>query len=342
MIDIQTLVREHIKTLTPYSSARDEYTGNAMVWMDANENPFKGDYNRYPDPKQGRLKKRIAELKGIDKSQIFIGNGSDEAIDLLFRAFCEPNKDKAYVFTPTYGMYKVSAHINQVELISLDLDDDFNLPSLSEIQKKATSKGLLFICSPNNPTGNTYSLDTIKTIADGFNGIVVVDEAYIDFSDTASVVTHIASTPNLVVLQTLSKAYGLAGLRLGMAFANTRLIDILNTIKPPYNINTYSQEYSLSVLDNMEKTYDEIRLIKAERVRMKQVLETLHNVKHVYPSQANFLLVEFKNANKVYQHLKLEGIIVRNRNSEIKNTLRISIGTKEQNTQLLNALRNKV
>lgn len=342
MIEINTLVRENIKALTPYSSARDEYSGEGKVWLDANENPFETSLNRYPDPNQQALKVRLAKLKNLSTSQVFIGNGSDEAIDLLFRAFCEPKKDKAYVFSPTYGMYNVSAAINQIELVDLKLEDGFQLPSVLEIKRNTTSSGLLFICSPNNPTGNTYSLNEVKCIADQFKGIVVVDEAYIDFSDSKSAIELIKNTPNLVVLQTFSKAFGLAGLRLGMAFANSEIIQILNTIKPPYNISTYSQLKGIEALDNLEKVSDQIQVIKNERERLKHRLQNCTEVVKVYPSQANFLLVEFVNASKTYIQLKNKGIILRNRTSEIKNCLRISIGTKDQNNQLINALKTIV
>jgi len=339
MFDLNTLIRENIKALQPYSSARSEYSGQGSVWLDANENPFETVLNRYPDPKQIQLKRVLAAQKNIDLEHIFIGNGSDEIIDLLFRAFCNPQEDKAYVFTPTYGMYKVSAAINNVELIDLKLNEQFQLPALENIKCKVNSKGLLFICSPNNPTGNSFDLQDIKSIADQFNGLLIVDEAYIDFSESRSAIELLESTPNVVVLQTLSKAYGLAGLRLGMAYASKAIVEVLNKIKPPYNVNTYSQTKSVEVLGNYPNILNQIEVIKEEREKLSEQLEHFHFVIAVHPSQANFILVEFTKANLVYNFLKKQGIIVRNRTSEIRNCLRISVGTPYQNTQLINTLK---
>lgn len=339
MINIQSLVRKNIAELKPYSSARDEFSGEALMWLDANENPNDTLYNRYPDPKQNKLKQCISEFRNVSADQIFIGNGSDEAIDLLFRAFCEPNIDKAYVFNPTYGMYNVSAGINQVELVDLGLENGFEWPSVESIKSKVTSKGLLFICSPNNPTGNSCALEYIQDIANWFQGIVIVDEAYIDFSNSPSAINLLETIPNLVVLQTFSKAYGLAGLRLGMAFGSREVIDVLNTIKPPYNINTVSQKLGVEVLQDLSQVIQGIEEIKQERENLKAELERLEKVLKVYPSDANFLLVEFTDADNVYEYLMSKGIIVRNRNSQIKNTIRISIGTPEQNKTVLNILK---
>jgi len=339
MFDLNTLIRENIKALQPYSSARSEYSGQGLVWLDANENPFETVLNRYPDPKQIQLKHVLSVQKNVDLEHIFIGNGSDEIIDLLFRAFCNPQEDKAYVFTPTYGMYKVSAAINNVELIDLKLNEQFQLPALENIKCKVNSKGLLFICSPNNPTGNSFDLQDIKSIADQFNGLLIVDEAYIDFSESRSAIELLESTPNVVVLQTLSKAYGLAGLRLGMAYASKAIVEVLNKIKPPYNVNTYSQTKSVEVLGNYPNILNQIEVIKEEREKLSEQLEHFHFVVAVHPSQANFILVEFTKANLVYNFLKKQGIIVRNRTSEIRNCLRISVGTPYQNTQLINTLK---
>jgi histidinol-phosphate aminotransferase len=250
MFDIKNVTRKNILRLTPYSSARQEFPGEANIWLDANENPFETEINRYPDPYQIALKSSISNLKKIPVSQIFIGNGSDEAIDLLFRAFCEPREDKSYIFPPTYGMYEVSANINNVETVKIDLLADFQIPEYSDVLKQIDSKGLLFICSPNNPTGNIYALETIAAIASNFKGLVVVDEAYIDFSNTESAILLLEEVPNIVVLQTMSKAYGVAGLRLGMAFANEQIITVLNKIKPPYNVNSLSQMEGLKTLQN--------------------------------------------------------------------------------------------
>lgn len=333
------MINPHIKALVPYRSARDEYSGLGTVWMDANENPYDQHFNRYPDPKQKALKNIIAKRNGVPVSQVFIGNGSDEVIDLLFRVFCYPNKDKAYVFQPTYGMYQVSSAINNIEFVSLGLDEAFQLPKLEDIKAKIKGTGLVFICSPNNPTGNVYALEDIKTIADYFNGIVVVDEAYIDFAETKSAIELIKNTSNIVILQTLSKAYGLAGLRLGMAFSNKEIIEALNKIKPPYNVNAYSQEVGLNVLENNERISIEINKIKAERLKLIAQLKQMPVVIKVYPSQANFILVQFKDSCQVYTALVKKGIIVRDRSHEVKACLRITIGTQIQNQKLINTLK---
>lgn len=339
MFDLNALIRENIKALQPYSSARSDYSGEGLVWLDANENPFDTLLNRYPDPKQVQLKQTLLEHKKVSLNQVFIGNGSDEIIDLLFRAFCNPEKDKGYVFTPTYGMYKVLAAINNVEIVDLKLDKQFQLPTLETIKRKVNSKGLLFICSPNNPTGNSFDLQEIKSIADQFNGLLIVDEAYIDFSKFGSAIELLESTPNLVVLQTLSKAYGLAGLRVGIAYASKAIVEVLNKIKPPYNVNTYSQTKSVEVLGNTHNILNQIEVVKAEREKLSEHLRQFSFVLKVYPSDANFILVEFVNANLIYNHLKKQGIIVRNRTQEINNCLRISVGTSHENAQLINTLK---
>lgn len=339
MFDINNLTRQNIRELQAYSSARTEFNGQGNIWLDANENPNDTILNRYPDPYQIKLKTAISELKGIATNQIFIGNGSDEAIDLLFRAFCEPQIDKAYIFPPTYGMYEVSAKINNVEIINLNLDEDFALPKIEVVNQKTKSKGLLFICSPNNPTGTVYALDTIQAIASKFSGLVVVDEAYIDFSKSKSALNLLSSTPNLVVLQTLSKAYGLAGLRLGLAFANQAIIEVLNKIKPPYNVNTLSQQKGLEALKNEGKIKRQIAEIKTQRALLLTTLKGIKSVKKVYPSEANFILVEFENAETIFLNLQNKGIIIRNRTGQIKGALRITVGTPEQNEILLNTLK---
>lgn len=338
MFNIDNLVRKNIKELVPYSSAREEFSGKANIWLDANENPYNTNLNRYPDPYQIKLKQSISKLKGVETDNIFIGNGSDEAIDLLFRAFCEPEKDKAFIFPPTYGMYEVSASINNIEIVKLDLIDNFELPPVEVIQNDIKSKGLLFICSPNNPTGTSYSLNSIREIANNFYGLVVVDEAYIDFSEEESAISLIKSLPNIVVLQTFSKAFGLAGARVGMAFANPDIINVLNKIKPPYNINALSINAALEVL-NDSKVKSQISNIKIERESLKSDLIQLNNVVNIYKSDANFLLVKFINSEFVFEKLINSGIIVRNRNSHIKNCLRITVGTQEENKQLLNVLK---
>ena len=339
MFDIKNVTRNNIFRLTPYSSARQEFTGEANIWLDANENPFETEVNRYPDPYQIALKTAISNLKKIPVSQIFIGNGSDEAIDLLFRAFCEPGEDKSYIFPPTYGMYEVSANINNVETVKINLAADFEIPECSAILKQIDSKGLLFICSPNNPTGNVYALETIAEIASNFKGLVVVDEAYIDFSNRESAISLLEEVPNIVVLQTMSKAYGVAGLRLGMAFANEQIITVFNKIKPPYNVNSLSQMEGLKTLQNRTKVLEQIELLNSEKAVLVELLKQIPSVKKVYPSEANFLLVEFKDSNKIFTTLRSKGIIIRNRTLQIKNCLRITVGSPEQNKVLINAIK---
>ena len=339
MFKVDNIIRKNISRLTPYSSAREEFKGDASVWLDANESPFETELNRYPDPYQIELKKEIASIKGTNVNQIFIGNGSDEAIDLLFRAFCEPGQDKSYIFPPTYGMYEVSANINNVETVRINLTKDFQLPESSRLNSIVDSKGLLFICSPNNPTGNMFSLRSVKEIASSFLGLVVVDEAYIDFSNSKSATCLLNEIPNLVVLQTMSKAYGLAGLRLGMAFANKEIIAVLNKIKPPYNVNSLSQAEGLKELKNPENVIDKINQIKSERTVLIESLSKIKSVQKIYPSEANFLLVEFKDSDKIFTTLRLRGIIIRNRTSEIKNCLRITVGSRKQNKILINAIK---
>ncbi len=339
MFDLNKITRKNIREMKPYSSARDEFKGEANVWLDANENPNNTDLNRYPDPLQINLKKLIAKQKGVEIDQIFIGNGSDEAIDLLFRAFCEPQKSKAYIFPPTYGMYEVSAAINNVEVVKLPLNKNFELPLIEEINSKVSDNGLLFICSPNNPTGNCSTENQIKEIAKNFDGIVVVDEAYIDFSENKSAIIILSEIENLVVLQTFSKAYGLAGARVGLAFASPSIISILNKIKPPYNINSLSISAAENVISDTEKIQQQIDLIISEREKLKIELLQLENVETVFPSEANFLLVKFSNAEVVFKTLLENGIVVRNRSSQIPNCLRITVGTIEENQNVLSILK---
>jgi histidinol-phosphate aminotransferase len=339
MFNIENITRKNILQMKAYSSARSEFQGFANVFLDANENPNETLLNRYPDPLQKELKKEIGKLKGIGSSQIFLGNGSDEAIDLLFRAFCEPGVDKAFIFPPTYGMYSVSAAINNVEVIELSVENDFQLPSFDTIKDQLKSAGLLFICSPNNPTGNVISKKAIQNIADNFSGLVVVDEAYIDFSTEKSTLSLLNETPNLVVLQTFSKAWGMAGLRVGMAFASEEIISILNKIKPPYNINTLSQKEALKALTRSSVTEDQIESIKKEREKLSVELKQLDNVVQVFPSEANFILVEFENSEALFNTLIEKGIIVRNRSKLVKGCIRITVGTPEENTLLLNTLK---
>lgn len=344
MFSLNNLTRDNIKSLKPYSSARDEFSGEAKVFLDANENslgsPLMKWYNRYPDPHQVKLKEAISAIKSVDADQIFLGNGSDECIDLLYRCFCNPGKDNVIICPPTYGMYEVSANINDVELRRAPLLGDFQL-NLAHIETliDANTK-LIWICSPNNPTGNAINRNDIETILNNFNGLVVIDEAYINFSRHKSFTQELANYPNLVIMQTFSKAWGLAGLRLGMAFASKELISILNTVKPPYNINQATQELALKALKEVGQVNDMIKEIVQMRVALKAVLEKIPAIEKVYPSDANFLLVKMKNARKVYEFLLTEGIVVRDRSNVIlcEDCLRITIGTEEENTQLVEAI----
>lgn len=338
MKQLDDLVRKNVQDLLPYSSARDEFYGTEGIFLDANENPF-GHYNRYPDPYQKTLKKRVAVVKNIPESQVFIGNGSDEAIDLLFRIFCEPRADKALTFTPTYGMYKVSAAINDVELIEVPLTENFQiaydsvLPFLDHPDLK-----LIFICSPNNPTGNSVDRKTIENIIENFKGIVVIDEAYIDFSQEFSLTTWLAKYPQLVILQTLSKAWGQAGLRIGFAFAAKEIISYFNKVKPPYNISQVNQQLALKTLENTKDFEDKKAVILSEKELLQSELSELKGVYRVFSTDTNFILIQIKNANEVYKALVAEKLIIRNRSSQIKDALRITVGTPSENKKLLKTL----
>lgn len=342
--DLNSLLRPHIAKLQPYTSARDEYTGKEGVFLDANENPFgsitEQDFNRYPDPYQSALKEEIAKIKGVRPSQIFLGNGSDEAIDLLYRAFCNPGKDNVILLPPTYGMYEVSANINDVEIRKVALTPDFQLQPDQILAAADANSKILFICSPNNPSANKAKREDILFLLENFKGLVVVDEAYIDFSDEPSFTTELDRFPNLLVMQTFSKAWGLASLRLGMAFASEELIRILNKIKPPYNISGLTQETVLAAIKDKAKVDRMIQDILAEREFLKGELEKLPFVKKIHPSHANFLLVQIPNANQVYNDLIEEKIIVRNRAKVLlcADCLRITVGTREENEALLKAL----
>lgn len=348
--DLNTLLRSNIKTLVPYSSARDEYKGKDGVFLDANENtygvPVEGfdgmHLNRYPDPVQIDVKEKIGKIKGLPVENIFLGNGSDEAIDILFRAFCTPGKDNVIVCPPTYGMYEVSAKINDVEVKKVPLTQDaFQLDTEKILSSIDVSTKLIFLCCPNNPTGNSVAWSSIKDILEKFNGIVVVDEAYINFASYRSLIPQLLNYPNLVILQTLSKAWGLAGLRIGMAFASEPIIDVFNKIKPPYNINVASQNIVLKALDNVSKVNQWIKEIVQEREKLKVEMEQLSFVQKVYPSEANFILVKVDDANAVYHFLETERIIVRNRSNVTlcENCLRITIGTNFENKLLMDKLK---
>jgi histidinol-phosphate aminotransferase len=335
MIDITKLVRPNIRSLVPYSSARSEFSGNADIFLDANENPF-GKLNRYPDPLQKVLKNEISRVKGIPVKNIFLGNGSDEIIDLCYRIFCEPGKDKALTFVPTYGMYEVSAQINDVALIKVPLDKDFQVDrDTLGLQLTQKDLKLIFICSPNNPTGNTIT--AIDAVLENFGGIVVIDEAYSDFSYT-SLAKKIDAYPNLIVLQTLSKAWGAAAARVGMAFCNENIISFFNKVKPPYNISEPNQEFAIASLKEVALFKQQLKVILAEKERMVRELEDIPFVMKIYPSETNFILVEVSDADAVYDLLVKGNIIIRNRNGIIKNCLRITIGTPLENKALLTAL----
>ncbi|WP_374441175.1 histidinol-phosphate transaminase [Epilithonimonas sp.] len=339
-IDIKNLVRKNILNLKPYSSARDEFKGENGIFLDANENPF-GELNRYPDPYQRKIKKKLSELNQIPTENIFLGNGSDEVIDLAFRIFCEPKKDKVLTFLPTYGMYEVSANINEVELINLDLNEDFQI-KLETLKPYLNDENLkiIFICSPNNPTGN--SIQNIKYILDNFSGIVFVDEAYIDFSPEESFRNQIGNYPNLIVSQTFSKAWGMASVRVGIAYASQEIIKFYNKVKPPYNISQLNQHAILDTLDNenINQVSENIKIILEEKKSLIENLEKLDLVKKIYPSDANFILIEVDNADSVYHELVNQNVIIRNRNSVIKNCLRITVGSPEENKKLIKSLKS--
>lgn len=339
-INIESLVRKNILQLKPYSSARDEFQGTASVFLDANENPNPSPYNRYPDPLQKELKSEISYIKKIKPDNIFLGNGSDEPIDLLFRAFCEPGIDNVVIPQPTYGMYSVSANINNVEIKQVSLTPDFDLDVAAIKSCWDNHSKLLFLCSPNNPSGNLLSSEKIIELVNSFHGLVIVDEAYIDFSTQPSFIQRLNEFSNLVVLQTLSKAWGLAAIRLGMCFANTDIIQILNRIKPPYNISILTQQVALKELEMEARKEKWVKEILEERENLIQQLKSIKSVINVYPSDANFVLAKMKDAKLIYQKLIEREIVVRDRSSVIlcDNCLRITVGTKTENQKLLNAL----
>ena len=338
MADINKLVRENVKTLIPYSCARDEFKGKDGIFLDANENPY-GDLNRYPDPYQRELKTAICKIKGVPEENIFLGNGSDEIIDLSFRIFCNPGTDKALIFTPTYGMYEVSAAINDVQLVKIPLSDDFQIEYKSVLPElKDPALKLIFVCSPNNPTGNSMIGFEIESIISGFNGIVVIDEAYIDFSVKRSFKTMISRYSNLIVMQTFSKAMGLAAARVGMAFMDPSIVLYFNKMKPPYNISTLNQEAALKSLKHIDLLKNNISLIRKERERLVNALEKMSIIEKVFPSDANFLLVKTSDADMIYSELIDNKIIVRNRNKMVPGCIRITVGTEKENNKLLTAL----
>jgi len=339
--NLNDILRDNIKKLVPYSSARDEFKGEASVLLDANENafgsPYVRDYNRYPDPLQLRLKEKLHKVKGVPPDNIFLGNGSDEAIDLLFRAFCRPGVDNVVLLPPTYGMYEVSANINDVACRKVSLTADYQI-DLDGIRNAidANTK-LVFACSPNNPTGNSIRREDLETLLRDFNGLVVVDEAYINFSKSLSLTKNLPEFPNLVVLQTLSKAWGLAGLRLGMAFAGREIISVFNRIKPPYNINQATQEIALEALENVDQVNEWIRETVREREKLTAALQRMPQVERVVPSDANFILAKVRQPRELYNHLVTNGIVVRDRSTveRCEGCLRITVGTADENKRLL-------
>ena len=343
-MNLKKLLRKNIQDLKPYSSARDEYTGDAMVFLDANENPFNQPYNRYPDPLQRELKEKIAGLKNIDPANIFLGNGSDEPIDLLIRAFCEPETDNIVSMDPTYGMYRVAADISGVELRKVSLTSDFQLDVKELLAATDEYTKLIFLCSPNNPTGNSLDKSQMLEVARNFDGLLIVDEAYIDFAPGKTLLSELEDLPNLVVLQTFSKAWGMAGIRLGMAFASTEIVAVLNKIKYPYNLNILTQQKALELLGQKEQVNEWVKRLISERIKMADELAKFPFVVQVYPSDANFLLVKMHDARGIYEYLVEEGIIVRDRSKVYlcADSLRITIGSKEENNTLLTTLKNLI
>lgn len=342
--NLNALVRANIKALKPYSSARDEYkdaTSKEVIFLDANENPFENGVNRYPDPQQHAVKALLSSMKNVESGNILLGNGSDEVLDLLFRAFCEPNVDNVITLPPTYGMYAVLANINAIENRAVLLSDNFQ-PRVDSILEAVDARSkLLFLCSPNNPTGNSFSMERVEELLQRFNGLVVIDEAYIDFSDTKSWLEKLKNYPNLVITQTLSKAYGLAGIRLGICYASKEIITILNTIKPPYNVNELSQQKAIDRLLQPNAVAQEILKIKEERTNLVTHLKTINVVQEIYPSACNFVLVKVDNATKRYDQLIAKGIVIRNRTTQplCENCLRFTVGTRSENTRLIQVLK---
>ena len=344
MFDIDKLLRPNIKRLEPYSSARDEFSGEASIYLDANENsfgsPLPRSYNRYPDPLQRELKRKISGIKGVPPEHILIGNGSDECIDLLYRAFCNPGQDNVILCPPTYGMYEVSAHINDVAVRKVGLTSDFqlNVDQVAEAVDENTK--LIFLCSPNNPTGNSLYPEDIEFILNNFEGLTIIDEAYINFSRQPSFIRELTEYPNLVVLQTLSKAWGLAALRVGMLFSSLPVIEVLNKIKPPYNVNQASQELALEALQNIEQVNTWTKALVTERDKLAARLSALPVVTHIFPSDANFLLVQVQEPRSLYTSLVEKGIIVRDRSRVLlcEGCLRITVGTPPENETLLAAI----
>ena len=343
MINILDLVRENIKSLKPYSSARDEYkdaTSNNMIFLDANENPFENGVNRYPDPQQNNVKNLLSSIRKVDKKNILLGNGSDEVLDLIFRAFCEPKEDNIITLPPTYGMYTVLANVNAIENRRVLLNDAFQ-PKVDQILEATDNNSkVLFLCSPNNPTGNSFSTDKVEELLLKFKGLVVIDEAYIDFSEHKSWLERLSEFPNLVITQTLSKAYGLAGIRLGVCYASKEIIQVLNNIKPPYNVNELTQQKAIERLNSMDLVDSEVEHVLKERKKLEASLKMIDIVENVYRSDANFLLVKVDDANRRYKQLIKKGIVVRNRTNQplCENCLRFTVGIAIENDKLIKTL----
>jgi len=342
-MNIDTLVRNNVKNMSSYSSARDDYSGGAdknLIYLDANESPFKNEINRYPDNKHKNLKTVISKNKNINVNQVVFGNGTDEILDLIVRVFCNPNKDKIITLPPTYGMYDVIAKTNGVENIEIPLKSDFSIDTEKILSLKTSNIKILFLCSPNNPTGNSFEINVLDNLIKKFNGIVVIDEAYIDFSSKQSLISLINDNNNLIITQTMSKAYGMAGIRLGMGFSNQKIINYLNKIKPPYNINVLTERKALKELNNIDEIKKNIDLVLNQRKLLISCLEKLDFIDKIYKSDANFLLVKVDNANLRYNQLLEKGIIVRNRSNQplCQNCLRITIGTENENKSLIKTL----
>lgn len=343
-MNVLDLIRDNIKNIKPYSSARDEYkdaTSESMIFLDANENPFENGVNRYPDPQQNDVKDLLVNIKKVSKENILLGNGSDEVLDLIFRAFCEPNKENIITLPPTYGMYSVLANINAIENKKVLLTEDFQ-PKVDQILNAADNNSkILFLCSPNNPSGNSFSREKVETLLNNFKGLVVIDEAYIDFSEQESWLNRLEEFPNLVVTQTLSKAYGLAGIRLGVCYASKPVISVLNSIKPPYNVNELTQQRAFERLEKVGEVAAEIKAIKQEREQLMNSLKSINFISNIYPSDCNFVLVKVDDATKRYNQLIQLGIVIRNRTTQplCENCLRFTVGTTTENKKLLQALK---
>ena len=341
-ININNLLRQNIKALKPYSSARDEFQGvtDDMVFLDANENPFQNGVNRYPDPQQNKVKVLLAKIKGVSTKNILLGNGSDEVLDLIFRAFCEPNQDNIITLPPTYGMYEVLANINAIDIIKVNLTESFEPKVESILESAKPNSKILFLCSPNNPSGNSFKPSDVEKLLNNFKGLVVIDEAYIDFSKEKSWLERLNEFPNLVITQTLSKAYGMAGIRLGICYASEDIISVLNRIKPPYNVNELTQLKAIERLGKEEEVANEIKSIIEQRALLISELKNIKFITKIYPTDANFVLAKVDDATKRYNQLIKKGIVIRNRTTQFgcENCLRFTVGTLEENEKLIEEL----